>query len=218
MDSGIDCGDPLLNQILDILGKLQQRCEAIDQKVDTIIQSGCAVGSGMGRGGMGGGNFMQIDDKVEYLNQNCKPTIQCSLVEFVNTQLNAENYNSLMKKDIVDILRGNRCIYEVSVSYISNMIEEQENKWIFAFPFQKYILYVWNQDKISWDKLSSKGLEDLFNIIQLRLLETYSSMVIDTENYMLSNIDLVESCGKLYVDNFAKKQVDFKKMIFQLFV
>ena len=206
-----------MNQILYVLGKLQERCEAIDQKVDTIIQSGNAVGSGMGRGGMGSGNFMQIDDKVEYLNQNCRPTIQCSLVEFVNTQMNTENYNSLMKKDIVDILRGNRCIYEVSVSYISNMIEEQENKWIFAFPFQKYILYVWNQDKISWDKLSSKGLEDLFNIIQLRLLETYSSMVIDTENYMLSNIDLVESCGKLYVDNFAKKQVDFKKMIFQLF-
>ena len=216
MDSDIECSDPLLNQILDMLGKLQQRCEAIDQKVDTILQSGCAVGGG---GGMGGGNFMQIDDKVDYLNQNCKPTIQCSLVEFVNNQMNQENYVSLMKHNIVDILRGNRCIYEVSVSYILKMIEESsEKKWIYAFPFQKYILYVWNQDKISWDKLTTKGLEDLFNMIQLRLLETYSSMVVDIDHYMLSNIDLVESCGNLYVDNFSKKQMDFKKMIFQLFV
>lgn len=207
-----DSGVSQFNQILEILGKLQERCEEIDKKVDAIIQSGYAAGGGKG------GNFMQIDDKVGYLNQNCQPTIQVSIVEFINTQMNQENYEMLMKHDIVDILRGNRCIYEVSVSYILKMIEESsEKKWIYAFPFQKYVLYVWNQDKISWDKLTSKGLEDLFNMIQLRLLETYSSMVMDTDHYMLSNIDLVESCGKLYVDNFSKKQMDFKKMIFKLF-
>ena len=209
-----DSGVSQFNQILEILGKLQERCEEIDKKVDAIIQSGSGCG-----GGTAGGNFVQIDDKVGYLNQNCQPTIRVPIVEFVNTQMNQESYEMLMKHDIVDILRGNRCIYEVSVSYILKMIEESsEKKWIYAFPFQKYVLYVWNQDKISWDKLTSKGLEDLFNMIQLRLLETYSSMVMDTEHYMLSNIDLVESCGKLYVDNFTKKQMEFKKMIFQLFV
>ncbi len=212
IETTLDCGVSQFNQILEILGKLQERCEEIDKKVGSLIQSGCVAGGGKD------GNFMQIDDKVGYLNQTCQPTIRVSIVEFVNTQMNQDNYEGLMKTDIVDILRGNRCIYEVSVSYISKMMEEQESKWIYAFPFQKYILYVWNQDKISWDKLTAKGLEDLFNIIQLQLLETYSSMVMDTDHYMLSNIDLVESCGKLYVDNFSKKQMEFKKMIFNLFV
>ena len=93
--------------------------------------------------------------------------------------------------------------------------ETDENIYsLYVFSYQKYILYYWNQDKLSWDKMSQELLNKLFNLIQQHILNIYSN-IISIDDIRLKKIDLVECGSNLYVDNFDKKYSDFKKMIFQ---
>ena len=164
--------------------------------------------------------FVKIEDKIDFLNQNYKPTISCDFLTFIHNELSKEKYQNMIYKDIISILHGEQTIYEVSANYICIIANETMNEQfenihsMYVFSYQKYILYYWNQDKLSWDKMNQDLLNKLFNLIQQHILNLYSH-IINTDDSQLKNIDLIECGSYLYVDNFNKKYNDFKKTIFQ---
>jgi len=191
---------------------LEKKCETIEN----IMKKNHSKQTNSFESGISGSQ-----DKIEYLNINCKPIINCSVLNFVHHQLSNESVQSMMRDDIIQILKGSRTLYEISKKYIYTMAKEINTDnfetlyWIYAFPSQKYVLYYWNHDKLSWDKMNKDMLNKLFNLIQQHILNQYSIIISHKNNPILNGIDLVETGSKLYVDDFEKKYTDFKKMIYQ---
>ena len=162
----------------------------------------------------------KIEDKIAFLNQNCQPTFSCDFLTGVHNELSKDKYQTMIHNDIISILNGHQTIYEISCRYICMISKETTNETdeniysLYVFSYQKYILYYWNQDKLSWDKMSQELLNKLFNLIQQHILNIYSN-IISIDDIRFKKIDLVECGSNLYVDNFDKKYSDFKKMIFQ---
>ena len=191
---------------------LEKKCETIEN----IMKKNHSKQTNSFESGISGSQ-----DKIEYLNINCKPIINCSVLTFVHNKLSNESVQSMMRDDIIQILKGSRTLYEISKKYIYTMAKEINTDnfetlyWIYAFPSQKYVLYYWNHDKLSWDKMNKDMLNKLFNLIQQHILNQYSIIISHKNNPILNGIDLVETGSKLYVDDFEKKYTDFKKMIYQ---
>jgi hypothetical protein len=89
---------------------------------------------------------------------------------------------------------------------------------LYAFPYQKYVLYYWDTEKLSWDKMKQDVLNKIFNLIQQHILNNFSNLISNKSDVRLKQIDLVECGSNLYVDNFDKKYNEFKKTIFQEFI
>lgn len=162
-------------------------------------------------------SFQKIEDKIDYLNKNYNNVINKDIISYLNEMLLNENYIENIKNDIILILRKNTCIYDVIAKNISIFVEDNNHsfKWIFVFPFQKNILYFWNNNKQSWDKMNKQTLLDLFNLFQKHILRLFSIMNSE-EDDRLRDIDIIECGENLYVNNFDSKYNDFRKKIFNL--
>ena len=165
----------------------------------------------------------KVEDKIGFLNQNCQPVFSCDFLTFLHNELSKDKYQTLINTDIIHILNGTHTIYEIACRYLCMIAKETINEQfekihsLYAFPYQKYVLYYWNTEKLSWDKMNQDLLKKIFNLIQQHILSLYS-YIINTDNSQLKNIDLIECGSNLYVDNFDKKYNDFKKSIFQEFI
>jgi hypothetical protein len=85
---------------------------------------------------------------------------------------------------------------------------------LYAFPFQKNTIYMWNHDKQSWDKMNQVTMKSIFELVQRKLIALYNSLRLQNDEGLLA-FDLIECGMYLYEDGFEKKYNDFKKMIFQ---
>ena len=161
--------------------------------------------------------YQNIEDKIDHLNKNCIPTIKNDVLTFLNHILNEDWFIQKIEKDIIFILKNTVNMYDIIAQYI-NDIETNENiheKWIFVFAFQKNMIYYWNNEKQSWDKMSKNYLLKVFHLFQKNILSVYTKMV-NGDDERFYDIDLVECGSNLYEDNFDKKYLDFKKKIFNL--
>lgn len=195
--------------ICDKLIQMNARYDSLESKMEHLIDK-VNSGGGGGGGGSGGSNFSHIEDKVDHLNMYKKNVIQTlGICHFIAEQA------TIKDSYIVDILKGQKTIYEISVDLISILYvdsKEQNSNWfLFAFPFQKHVLYYWNVDKMSWDKIDRVILLSIFETIQKKMICTYSQMV--TSN-TLQGVDIIDNGEKLFVDNFDKKYNEFKKSLF----
>ena len=165
-------------------------------------------------------SFVKIEDKIDYLNKNCKHIIESDYLLYVHNELSKDKYQQMIDKDIINILNYHKTIYEVSCHYLCMIAKEIYNDafeklhLLYAFPYQQYTLYYWNCDKFSWDKINQEILNKLFNLFQQHILNRYSILISNPNDERLKHIDIIESGSNLYVDNFNKKYTEFKKMIF----
>ena len=161
--------------------------------------------------------YHNIEDKIDHLNKNCIPMIKNDVLTFLNNILSQDWFIQKIEQDIIFILKNTVNIYDIIAQYI-NDIETNENiqeKWIFVFPFQKNVLYYWNNEKQSWDKMSKNYLLKMFHLFQKNILSLYTEMV-NTDDERFNDIDIIECGSHLYEDNFDKKYLDFKKKIFNV--
>jgi len=166
----------------------------------------------------------KIEDKIGFLNQNCQPVFSCDFLTFLHNELSKDKYQTMINNDIIHILNGTHSIYEIACRYLCMISKETMNEQfekihsLYAFPYQKYVLYYWDTEKLSWDKMKQDVLNKIFNLIQQHILNNFSNLISNKSDVRLKQIDLVECGSNLYVDNFDKKYNEFKKTIFQEFI
>ena len=71
--------------------------------------------------------------------------------------------------------------------------------------------------KITWEKISTNNLKQIFNIIQQQLVMTYNGLIkqLQQENkFHLKSAVFMENGGLIFADDFDKKYKDFKKILF----
>jgi hypothetical protein len=82
--------------------------------------------------------------------------------------------------------------------------------YLYVFPFQKGIIYIWNHDKTTWEKSNQKTLKTIFETLQLKVVQTYNKLYTSGD----LKCDNVEVAEYIFVDNFDKKYNDFRKSLF----
>ena len=182
-------------------------------------------------------SISHAENKVDFLNEtfgnpnqknhlyNNFDETQRNIIQFLHSRLSHSFQDEAIRiiafQHICSILKNTRTIYDVVSYYLTQLLGQQnENEticvypWIYAFPSQKSIVYFWNHDTLSWNKMNSDWLKHLFEVVQQHLMQMYAWMVQENHD-SLHNIDLVEGGHYLFEDNFDKKCNEFKKMIFQ---
>tara|TARA_Y100000816_G_scaffold290680_1_gene279972 strand:+ start:1355 stop:2023 length:669 start_codon:yes stop_codon:yes gene_type:complete len=189
------------------LAHIDDRCGKIEQELGALRETG--VG-GVGGGG-GAMNFMNIENKIDHLNQNVKP-LSSPLNEHLQTHLQVCN------EDVYSILGQKYTMYQFVSRCMCDHVDlfktEQGICVLYAFPFQKNTIYMWNHDKQSWDKMNQVTMKSIFELVQRKLIALYNSLRLQNDEGLLA-FDLIECGMYLYEDGFEKKYNDFKKMIFQ---
>lgn len=192
---------------------LEKSIQVLQENVKAIPVV-CGGGGGGGSGGGGGMNFTKIENKVDYLNQHFSnnvtlPLHYSTLLDFIYGETPIQN------SDIVQILKGNTTIYETCSLCIIELVDVsiEQLKFLHAFPFQKNVIYFWNHDKPSWDKLGNAELKKIFEVLQRKMIHLFNKM-IQEEDESIHNIDLVDCGERLFDENFDRKASDFKKLIF----
>lgn len=185
--------------IRDMITNIDRRCSELDNKLQSVMDktSGCSSGT-----------FSKVEDKVDFLNQNKTNVKNMSISDFINKHI------IVFDEDIVNIFKAKKTIYEIATKSILDLYKSSSHDFVFAFAFQKYTLYFWNEDKMSWDKMDKIVLKNIFEIIQKKLITLYTNLIENNNNH-LKGLDIVENGDKLFVDNFDKKFTEFKKLIFQ---
>lgn len=191
----------------EMITTIDRRCGELDVKLQAAIDRG-ALGGGGGGGG-GGGAFVKIEDKIDYLNKNKNNVINESILSFVLRSV------EVREDHVVAILKGNATIYEIIAQCMALLYVDSSQDFLFVFGFQKYTLYYWSDDKMTWDKMDRVVLQSLFEIIQKKLIGVYTNMIQNKSDSM-RGIDIVDNGDKLFVDNFEKKYNDFRKAVFLL--
>ena len=157
-------------------------------------------------------NFSKIENKEEYLNQNIQNVIKCDLI----SHLRNESKSQITYQHVYDILKRSYTIYEFVAIIIQSIISEGP-QCLYAFPFQKHVIYHWNHEKITWEKISTNYLRQIFNTIQQQLVLAYNGLIkkLQEENkFHLKSAVFMENGGLIFTDDFDKKYKDFKKLLF----
>lgn len=192
LDQLLETNEKYFQLLLAKMEDLSQRLSAVETKV----QQG-----GGGGGGANGLNFHKIENKVDYLNGNVVVNSTRSIFDYL------KSLDSILdKSNIQNILCNNVTIYET----ISCILSELDVCYLYVFPFQKGIIYIWNHGKTTWEKSNQKTLKTIFETLQLKVVQTYNKLYTSGE----LNCDNVEVAEYIFVDNFDKKYNDFRKSLF----
>lgn len=149
-------------------------------------------------------NFTKIEDKLDYLN-NKIPNIKTNVFSYLKDKC-------IITKEMVKNIMNNTNNILNTITDILISINENNEKYLFIFAFQKSVIYYWNHEKQTWDKLTQTELIKILEVIQLKIIEIYNEIV--TENIDNDDVDFIEIGEFIYVD-FNKKYNDTKKMLVQ---
>lgn len=159
-------------------------------------------------------NFNQIEDKITYLNNNIKNVINQSITQFI---LDNNIFQFISESTIYDILNKNNTIYSASTNILIQFIQQHDTKFLFCFPFQKYIIYFWNFNDNTWEKSNLKVLKNIYNIIQKFIIQKYNSIISELKQHSgfeIKQMQFIENGDLFFVDDFEKKYNDIKKQLF----
>ena len=154
-------------------------------------------------------NFENIEDKVDFLNKKVQH-IDMSIISYINENCTID------KEDVNNIIHKKVTINNIICDILYNLNQDTNKKFIFTFKFQKYIIYLWNEDKQTWDKSTPSYLKEIFETIQKKIIFVYNEIVKEYMNNPNHNFDFIESGELIYVD-FDKKMLETKKYLCQLF-
>ena len=119
---------------------VDRKCSALDTKVNGLVAK-----SGMGgMRGMGGiGNFVSIENKTDYLNHHFGSVALSSapFLPFIQREI------GVSETDVEMVLKGTASIYDVVADRLVELVEKYADtqRFLYAFAFQKQVLYYWNQ-------------------------------------------------------------------------
>ena len=154
-------------------------------------------------------NFENIEDKVDFLNKKVQH-IDMSIISYINENCTID------KEDVNNIIHKKVTINNTICDILYNLNQDTNKKFIFTFKFQKYIIYLWNEDKQTWDKSTPSYLKEIFETIQKKIIFVYNEIVKEYMNNPNHKFDFIESGELIYVD-FDKKMLETKKYLCQLF-
>ena len=207
--------DTKIEQRFDTLSSKLECMEANYNKMKKVIDKIDACGMSSSHPMGGGGlmpNFSKIDNKEEYLNHNVNNVISCDLLQ----HLRSEAKTHITYQHVYDILKKSYGIYDF-VSMIIQMIVGNGPSCLYAFPFQKHVIYYWNNEKGTWEKMSTNLLRNVFNIIQQELVIVYNKLIqqLQSENkFHQKSAAFMENGMLIFADDFESKYKNFKKMLF----
>ena len=139
------------------------------------------------------------NDIIKYLNEKMNKEGQEDFRVILNSKCEIDD------RSVYDILDGTITIYEKMINVIH---EQNEMVDCVYFVVQSNNLYYWNNDKNTWSKINKVYLKELFDILRYKIIQKYQML-------MLTNIKLKHECVEkgdaIYVDNFEKKNPEFKK-------
>ena len=108
-------------------------------------------------------------------------------------------------------------MYDIIIQFLYHLYKEQEISFCYVFPFQKNTFYFWNQEKLSWDKMTQQILKNIFEIVQQKIIQLFNKLIVE-KNPNLNHYDIVEKGSLLFANNFDQKYQDIKKSMFQQFI
>lgn len=202
----------LLNTLNQNVNQLQSYCIAqfdhINSKIDKLETKTSVLNTS-------GPNFTKIDNKEEYLNTNVNQTINMNIDEYLINKCK----DHINHQNIYDILNEKYTIYNFIISIIENIINNNNNeKFIFCFPYQKSVIYFWNHEKQTWEKLNQSMLKEIFNVLQKEIISCYNNLIHklqDENTFHTVSMKFMESGNLIFVDDFDKKCKIFKKQLFE---
>lgn len=154
-------------------------------------------------------NFTSIEDKIQYLNENIKH-IDNDIFLFIKDKIIFRDI------DIANIISKKQNMLSVISEKLYNINKESSNKnktqFLYTYAFQKNTIYFWNQDKTSWDKLTTVLFKELIEKIQKIIINKYNEYISKNDN-----IDFIEIGEYFYMNLNDKKVNDTKKLLFQKF-
>ena len=208
MDTKIEHGFDKLSSRLKTMEDNYNNIKTVMDKIDA-----CGMSSSHTTGG--GGlmpNFSKIENKEEYLNHNVNNVITCDLLQY----LRSEAKTHITYQHVYDILKKSYGIYDF-VCMIIQMIVGNGSSCLYAFPFQKHVIYYWNNEKGTWEKMTTNLLKNVFNIIQQELVIVYNKLIqqLQAENkFHQKSAAFMENGMLIFADDFDSKYKNFKKMLF----
>lgn len=149
------------------------------------------------------------EEKIKLLNKQTKPDTQDDLIQALESRCVIET------SGIYSIIKEQITIYEYASDILYNFDSESSCKYFYGFPDSKNILYYWNNSKTSWCKMTKSYLENIFMLIQNKIIIKYNILMNEDKNLKKGSVDNGEL---IYVDNFEKKYNDFKKDLFSKLV
>ena len=153
----------LLNKLNSNVNNLQDYCikqfEEIHSKIEKLETNVLSV-----QGSNNSLNFTKVENKEEYLNNTMKNVIQCDIIDYLKSKSN----DYITYQNIYDILNEEYNLYTLIANIIENILVENNEKCIFCFPYQRSVLYYWNHEKQTWEKMNNDTLSKIFNTLQKR--------------------------------------------------
>lgn len=202
----------LLNTINSNVNSLQDYCikqfEEINNKIEKLETTTLGIQSSNSSL-----NFTKVDNKEEYLNNTIKNVIQCDIIDYLKSKSN----NYITYQNIYNILNEEYNLYTLIANIIENILSENDEKCIFCFPYQRSILYYWNHEKQTWEKMDNHLLSNIFNALQKEIINCYKNLIntLKEENKFHQNATkFMEMSILLYLNDFEKKSKIFKKQLF----
>ena len=202
----------LLNTINSNVNSLQDYCikqfEEIHSKIEKLETNTLSLQSSNNSL-----NFTKVENKEEYLNNTIKNVIQCDIIDYLKSKSN----DYITYQNIYDVLNEEYNLYTLIANVIENILVENNEKCIFCFPYQRSILYYWNHEKQTWEKMNNNILSGIFNTLQKEIINCYKNLIntLKEENAFNQNATkFMETSILLYLNDFEKKSKIFKKQLF----
>ena len=202
----------LLNTINLNVNNLQDYCikkfEEIHSKIEKLETNVLSVQSSNNSL-----NFTKVENKEEYLKNTIKNVIQCDIIDYLKSKSN----DYITYQNIYDVLNEEYNLYTLIANIIENILVENNEKCIFCFPYQRSILYYWNHEKQTWEKMNNDILNGIFNTLQKEIINCYKNLIntLKEENTFHQNATkFMETSILLYLNDFEKKSKIFKKQLF----
>ena len=200
--------------IFSLLNNIKESCEhgflQINQRIDTLEETINKLEKKNIGGGPPSSNFSKIENKIDYLNEHVNH-IEGSIFDFISKS------NFINEESIFSILKEEQSMYNIIIQFLYHLYKEQEISFCYVFPFQKNTFYFWNQEKLSWDKMTQQILKNIFEIVQQKIIQLFNKLIVE-KNPNLNHYDIVEKGSLLFANNFDQKYQDIKKSMFQQFI
>ena len=209
----------LVEERFDTLNKRITKVETQNDTIIGMVSNMEKKGMNFGSSGDGGeGNlhcFSKIENKEEYLNTNITNVIDRDVI----TYLKEQSSKFINHQHVYDIMHQTYDLYEFVSMIIHCIISDcEDKKFLYCFPFQKTVIYYWNMQKGSWEKMNTVLLKKVFNTIQYELVVCYNSLIKqlqDENTFHFKSQDFMENGNLIFCDDFDKKYKVFKKLLFE---
>ena len=194
----IDKIDNVVNSMNQKLCKLEEKVENLN-KMQTHPPTQIAMMT----------SISSLEDKIKILNQQTNISTQENFLDALSSKC------IITDSGIFSILDQTITIYEYIADVIYTFDNESQAKYICGISDTKSNLFFWNQAKKTWAKVTKSYLQEMFMVVQQKIIIKYNELMNKDERLKKGN---VENGDLIFADDFEKKHVEFKKSLISKFI